>query len=162
MLMRDPKYTYILYSRYRSHVQTQNKDSHFLFLFSENVVKVTRHEVRPKKIYRLKEGQAFSLSLELGRREKVAWQASVCRVPPSLCRRGVEILQILLLRWKWFKKGWEIIDFVNTLYWKINSCIFIFKNPFTLLFKGIISIDSIFIKFREVTSLHSFVLWCFA
>jgi hypothetical protein len=26
----------------------------------------------PKKIYRLKEDQAFSLSLELGRREKVA------------------------------------------------------------------------------------------
>ncbi len=28
--------------------------------------------VDPKKIYRLKEDQAFSLSLELGRREKVA------------------------------------------------------------------------------------------
>jgi hypothetical protein len=41
-------------------------------------------EYQPKKIYRLKEDQAFSLSLELGRREKVAW----CRFPPSLCRRG--------------------------------------------------------------------------
>jgi hypothetical protein len=29
-----------------------------------------------KKIYRLKEDQAFSLSLELGRREKVAWHPS--------------------------------------------------------------------------------------
>jgi hypothetical protein len=35
----------------------------------------TQHKSRdniPKKIYRLKEDQAFSLSLELGRREKVA------------------------------------------------------------------------------------------
>ncbi len=30
------------------------------------------HEVDSKKIYRLKEDQAFSLSLELGRREKVS------------------------------------------------------------------------------------------
>jgi hypothetical protein len=30
----------------------------------------------PKKIYRLKEDQAFSLSLELDRREKVAWHPS--------------------------------------------------------------------------------------
>jgi hypothetical protein len=29
-----------------------------------------------KKIYRLKEDQAFSLSLELGRREKVVWHPS--------------------------------------------------------------------------------------
>jgi hypothetical protein len=32
--------------------------------------------VTPKKIYRLKEDQAFSLSLELGRREKVARHSS--------------------------------------------------------------------------------------
>jgi hypothetical protein len=31
---------------------------------------------RSKKIYRLKEDQAFSLSLELGRREQVAWHPS--------------------------------------------------------------------------------------
>jgi hypothetical protein len=31
---------------------------------------------RSKKIYRLKEDQAFSLSLELGRREKFAWHPS--------------------------------------------------------------------------------------
>jgi hypothetical protein len=30
----------------------------------------------PKKIYRLKEDQAFSLSLELGRREKDVWHPS--------------------------------------------------------------------------------------
>ncbi len=36
--------------------------------------------VRTKKIYRLKEDQAFWLSLELGRREKVAQH--VCRFPP--------------------------------------------------------------------------------
>jgi hypothetical protein len=30
----------------------------------------------PKKIYRLKEDQAFSLSQKLGRREKVAWHPS--------------------------------------------------------------------------------------
>ncbi len=51
--------------------------------------------------------------------------------------------------------------FCEYLNWKINSCIFNFKNPFTLLFKGIISIDSIFIKFCEVTSLYSCVHWCF-
>ncbi len=57
---------------------------------------------------------------------------------------------------------WEVIDFVNTLYWKINSCLFLFKNPFTLLFKGIVSRIGIFIKFCEVTSVHSSMRWCFA
>ncbi len=33
--------------------------------------------LKSKKIYRLKDDQAFSLSLELGRREKVAWRPSV-------------------------------------------------------------------------------------
>ncbi len=42
---------------------------------------------RPKKIYRLKEDQAFSLSLELGLKRK-SCAASVCRFPPSLCWRG--------------------------------------------------------------------------
>ncbi len=32
--------------------------------------------VRAKKIYRLKEDQAFSLSLELGRMRKVVWHPS--------------------------------------------------------------------------------------
>ncbi len=37
----------------------------------------TQHDwAHTKKIYRLKEDQAFSLSLELGRREKVAWHPS--------------------------------------------------------------------------------------
>ncbi len=40
-----------------------------------------------KKIYRLKEDQAFSLSLELGS-ERKSCAASVCRFPPSLRRRG--------------------------------------------------------------------------
>ncbi len=40
-----------------------------------------------KKIYRLKEDQAFSLSLELGLKRK-SCVASVCRFPPSLCWRG--------------------------------------------------------------------------
>jgi hypothetical protein len=38
----------------------------------------------PKKIYRLKEDQAFSLSLELGRREKVAWHPSADFLLPSV------------------------------------------------------------------------------
>ncbi len=50
---------------------------------------------------------------------------------------------------------------MNTLDWKINSCIFLYKNPITLLF-GIVSRDSIFLKFFEVTSRHSCVHWCFA
>ncbi len=38
----------------------------------------------PKKIYRLKEDQAFSLSLESGRREKVAWHPSADFLLPSV------------------------------------------------------------------------------
>jgi hypothetical protein len=41
-----------------------------------------------KKMYRLKENQAFSLSLELGRREKVAWHPSadfLSPPPPPTC-----------------------------------------------------------------------------
>ncbi len=37
-----------------------------------------------KKIYRLKEDQAFSLSLELGRREKGAWHPSADFLLPSV------------------------------------------------------------------------------
>jgi hypothetical protein len=46
-----------------------------------------RGGVTSKKIYRLKEDQAFLLSLELGRREKVA-QHPVCRFPHSFHWRG--------------------------------------------------------------------------
>ncbi len=53
-------------------------------------------------------------------------------------------------------------SFVKTLYWKINSCIFLLKNPLTLPFKGIVYRDSIVIKFCEVTSVHYWVPWCFA
>ncbi len=41
-------------------------------------------QVQPKKIYRLKEDQAFSLSLELGRRDKVAWHPSADFLLPSV------------------------------------------------------------------------------
>jgi hypothetical protein len=37
-----------------------------------------------KKIYRLKEDQAFSLSLELGRRENLAWHPSADFLLPSV------------------------------------------------------------------------------
>jgi hypothetical protein len=43
--------------------------------------------VKAKKIYRLKEDQAFSLSLELSLKRK-GCAASVCRFPPSLRWRG--------------------------------------------------------------------------
>ncbi len=46
----------------------------------------------------------------------------------------------------------------STVYWKINSCIFLLKNTIA----GIVSRNSIFIKFCEVTSRHSCVSWCFA
>ncbi len=45
-------------------------------------------------------------------------------------------------------------DVVKTLNKKINSCIFFFKNPFTLHLK--------YIKFCEVTLVHPCVRWCFA
>ncbi len=46
-----------------------------------------RAQPQPKKIYRLKEDQAFSLSLELGS-ERKSCAASVCSFPPSFRRRG--------------------------------------------------------------------------
>jgi hypothetical protein len=48
-----------------------------------------------KKIYRLKEDQAFSLSLELGRREKVAWHPSADFLLPSVGGGG-DFVNILL------------------------------------------------------------------
>jgi hypothetical protein len=72
-----------------------------------------------KKIYRLKEDQAFSLSLELGRREKFARHPSADFLLHSVGGGG---------------------DFVDLL---------------LLLFKGKVSRDRIFIKFCEVTSMHS-------
>ena len=42
------------------------------FIFIPTSRKLFTSSLSPKKIYRLKEDQAFSLSLELGRREKVA------------------------------------------------------------------------------------------
>ncbi len=48
----------------------------------------------------------------------------------------------------------------STVYWKINYCIFLLKNPFTLLFKGIASRDSIFIKFDIKTFLCE-LMFCF-
>jgi hypothetical protein len=56
---------------------------------SEAVVFCSSGEFPPehctsKKIYRLKEDQAFSLSLELGRREKVARQSSADFLLPSV------------------------------------------------------------------------------
>jgi hypothetical protein len=51
-------------------------------LYSINIRKLY-----PKKIYRLKEDQAFSLSLELGLKRK-SCAAFVCRFPPSICWRG--------------------------------------------------------------------------
>jgi hypothetical protein len=74
-----------------------------------------------KKIYRLKEDQAFSLSLELGQREKAARHPSADFLPlpptcPPICYEGVvRILEILLLRWKCLRKGWYIIDFMKAL-----------------------------------------------
>jgi hypothetical protein len=47
-----------------SHSFSEDKDPQVTLLFAA------------KKIYRLKEDQAFSLSLELGRREKFAWHPS--------------------------------------------------------------------------------------
>jgi hypothetical protein len=44
---------------------------------------------RPEKIYRLKEDQAFSLSLELGRREKVLRHPSADLVPTQPQKEGV-------------------------------------------------------------------------
>ncbi len=50
---------------------------------------------------------------------------------------------------------------MNTLYWKI----IFFQNLFTLLFNGIVSIDTIFIifiQFVKLISVRSYVGWCFA
>jgi hypothetical protein len=57
-------------------------------------------DTKPKKIYRLKEDQAFSLSLELGRREKVVRypSADFLPLPP---RRALPNLSPHL-----FRRGW--------------------------------------------------------
>jgi hypothetical protein len=64
--------------------------SHQPALGSESTNKCLEGEW-PKKIYRLKEDQAFSLSLELGQREKVAWHPSANFLLPSV-GGGLEIL----------------------------------------------------------------------
>ncbi len=115
--------------------------------------------LKAKKIYRLKEDQAFSLSLELGRREKVVRHPSADFLLHSIAGGGDFVDTVIAV--KILQKGMRD-KFVKTLYWKINSCIFLFKIPFTLLFKGIVSRASIFIKFCEVTSVHSCVRWSFA
>ncbi len=104
----------------------------------------------PKKIYRLKEDQAFSLSLELGRRSKVARRPSADFLQSPL--QPVAYLFIadndapLLLR-----RGWS--GFCRYYYCRENT------------FKRIVSRDSlssICIQFYEVISVHSYVRWCFA
>jgi hypothetical protein len=51
---------------------------------SENSENKGSEYLKTKKIYRLKEDQAFSLSLELGRREKVVWHPSADFLLPSV------------------------------------------------------------------------------
>ncbi len=75
----------------------------------------------PKENLWIERRPSFSAFAGIGSKRKIC-SASVGRYPPSLRRRGLVILQILLL-----------------------------------LFKGIVSSDSIFIKFCEVTSMHSCV-----
>ncbi len=101
--------------------------------------------VDPKKIYRLKEDQAFSLSLELGRRSKVAQHPSADFLQSPL--QPVAYLFIAdndapsLLR-----RGWS--GFCRYYYCSENA------------FKRMVSRDSlssIFIQFYEVISVHSYV-----
>jgi hypothetical protein len=109
-------------------------------LFDFLSLKMIYSKCTSKKIYRLKEDQAFSLSLELGQREKVVRHPSVDFLLHSIgggwwfcryCYCSENALEGMRDIWFWF---W---------YWKINSCLFLFKNPFILLFKGIVSRDSI-------------------
>jgi hypothetical protein len=53
----------------------------FIDLLFQNYCKCGTVTVEAKKIYRLKEDQAFPLSLELGRRENVAWHPSADFLP---------------------------------------------------------------------------------
>jgi hypothetical protein len=56
------------------------------------------HILEPKKIYRLKEDQAFSLSLELGRREKVAWHPSADFLLPSVGGGGDFVYTVIAVK----------------------------------------------------------------
>jgi hypothetical protein len=56
---------------------------------------MTACSIDPKKIYRLKEDQAFLLSLELGLKRK-GCAASVCRFPPSLPWGGSDFVDIVI------------------------------------------------------------------
>ncbi len=105
---------------------------------------------QPKKIYRLKEDQAFSLSLELGRRSKFArhLSADFLQSPSNLSAYLIiadndapSLLQ----------RGWS------------GFCRYYFCSENAL--KRIVSRDSlssIFIQFYEVISVLSYVRWCFA
>jgi hypothetical protein len=63
----------------------------------------------PKKIYRLKEDQAFWLSVELGRREKVAWHPSADFLPsPHMFMTDNDAPSVL---------GGGGQDFVDTMYY---------------------------------------------
>ncbi len=99
----------------------------------------------PKKIYRLKEDQAFSLSLELGRRSKVARHPSADFIQSPL--QPVAYLFIAdndapsLLR-----RGWS--GFCRYYYCSEN----VFKRKVSRD-----SLSSIFIQFYEVISVHSYV-----
>jgi hypothetical protein len=69
--------------------------------------------VPSKKIYRLKEGQAFSLSLELGRREKVARHPSADFTLHSVGGGGDFVDNVIAV--KMLQKGMRD-NFVKTLY----------------------------------------------
>jgi hypothetical protein len=53
------------------------------FLQKKHFMDIIWEGLCPKKIYRLKEDQAFWVSLELGRREKFARHMSADFLPPS-------------------------------------------------------------------------------
>ncbi len=72
--------------------------------------------------------------------------------PPSLCRRGWGFCRYCSCGENALERGeWKLILWKLYIE-KINSCIFLFKNPFTLLFKKIVSRESIFIKFCDISA----------
>jgi hypothetical protein len=93
-----------------------------------------------KKIYRLKEDQAISLSLELGRREKVVRRPSADFLPPSPSPPHPPSPHMFMTD---SRRGW-CQDFVDTIIVvKKILVLFLFKKPFSLIFKGIVLRDSI-------------------
>ncbi len=102
-------------------------------------------DTKPKKIYRLKEDQAFSLSLELGRRSKFARHPSADFLQSPSNLSPISLQQTMTLLHSFGGGGQDFVDTIIAV---------------KMLLKGQsqeIVFLVFFIQFYEVISVHSYV-----